>query len=78
MHKCLATFLEAQGRRRLLDLNFNIPWKRPIAGGAHFWEVGYTATCSRAAIVQRLKQRYGKVRSGRFTPNPYHMWFICE
>lgn len=63
---------------QLFDLNFNIPWKRPIAGGPHFWEVGYTATCSRAAIVRRLQQRYGKVRSGRFALNPYHMWFICE
>ncbi len=63
---------------RLFDLNLNIPWKRRIAGGPHFWEVGYTTTCTRAAIVQRLKQRYGKVHSGRFALNPYHMWFVCE
>lgn len=47
-------------------------------GCSHFWEVGYTAACARAAIVKRLKQRYGKVRSDRFALNPYHMWFICE
>lgn len=63
---------------RLLDFNLSIPWKRPIAGGPHFWEVGHCADCSRAAIVQRLRQRYGQVRSGRFALNPYHVWFCCE
>ena len=63
---------------RLFDLNFNSPWKNKIAGGPHFWEVGYSAACSRTAIVKRLKQRYGNVRSGRFALKPYHMWFVCE
>jgi hypothetical protein len=63
---------------RLFDLNLDIPWKRPIAGGPHFWEVGHSAECSRAAIVKRLRQRYPRVRSGRFALNPYHVWFICE
>lgn len=62
----------------LFDLNFNIPWKRPIAGGPHFWEVGHSAACTRAAIVKRLRARYRSVRSGRFALNPYHVWFICE
>jgi hypothetical protein len=62
----------------LFDLNVNIPWKRPIAGGPHFWEVGYRPSCSRKAIVKRLRQRYRTVRSGRFALNPYHIWFICE
>lgn len=62
---------------RLFDLNFDIPWRRPIAGGPHFWEVGYSSDCSRAAIVRRLRQRYATVHSGRFALNPYHIWFIC-
>jgi len=78
MHKCLGTFLAAMIVRRLLDLSIGIPWKRPIAGGPHFWEVGYSPACSRTAIVRRLKQRYHQVRSGRFALNPYHVWFICE
>lgn len=77
-HKCLATFLAALGGRRLLDLNINISWKRPISGGPHFPEAGHSPACSLSAIVQRLKQHYGQVRSGRFALNPYHMWFICE
>ena len=63
---------------RLFDLYFNSPWKSTIAGGPHFWEVGYSAACSRTAIVKRLKQRYANVRSGRFALKPYHMWFVCE
>lgn len=62
---------------RLFDLNFDIPWRRPIAGGPHFWEVGHSSDCSRAAIVRRLRRRYATVHSGRFTLNPYHIWFIC-
>lgn len=64
--------------RRLFDLNFNFPSKHPITGGPHFWEVGYTAACSRSAIAKRLNTRYRSVRSGRFALNPYHMWFVCE
>lgn len=71
------TFLPKLGGR-LFDLNVNIPWKRPLEGGPHYWEVGYSADCSRNAIVKRLRQRYSTVRSGRFTLNPYHVWFICE
>jgi hypothetical protein len=71
------TFLPKLGAR-LFDLNFNIPMKHPIAGGPHFWEVGYSSACTRAAIIQRLQHRYNKVRSGRFSLNPYHMWFIGE
>lgn len=63
---------------RLLDLNFDVPWKRPIAGGPHFWEVGQSYDCTRAAIGRRLSKRYNTVRSGRFALNPYHIWFICE
>lgn len=63
---------------RLFDLNVDIPWRRPIAGGPHFWEVGHSSDCTRAAIVRRLRRRYGTVRSGRFTLNPYHLWFIGE
>jgi len=71
------TFLPKLGGRQF-DLNVNIPWKRPIAGGPHFWEVGYSPACNRKAIVNRLRQRYASVRSGRFSLNPYHVWFICE
>jgi hypothetical protein len=71
------SFLPKLGAR-LLDLNVDIPWKHQLPDGAHFWEVGYTAECSRAAIVKRLKQRYRTVRSGRFALNPYHIWFIAE
>lgn len=71
------SFLPKLGAR-LYDLNLDIPWKRPIAGGPHFWEVGYSAECSRTAIVKRLRKRYPSVRSGRFALNPYHVWFICE
>lgn len=42
---------------------------------AHFWEVGHSRACSRAAIVEKLKKHYGTVRSGRFALNPYHLWF---
>ena len=63
---------------RLFDFNFDIPLRRSIAGGPHYWEVGYNRSCSRAAIVNRLKKLYPKVRSGRFALNPYHVWFICE
>jgi len=71
------TFLPKLGGKGF-DLNFDIPWKRPIKGGPHFWEVGYSSDCTRKAIVNRLHQRYSNVRSGRFTMNPYHIWFICE
>lgn len=63
---------------KLFDLNFDIPWKRTIKDGPHFWEVGYSRECSRKSIANRLSQRYKIVRSGRFTMNPYHIWFICE
>lgn len=52
--------------------------KRLASIQRHFWEVGHTADCSRVAIVNRLRQRYAQVLSGRFALNPYHMWFICE
>lgn len=71
------TFLPKLGAS-LFDLNFNIPWKRPLAGGPHFWEVGHSPACSRKAIVERLRHRYNVVRSGRFALNPYHVWFIGE
>ncbi len=71
------TFLPKLGGR-LFDLNFNFPSKHTLAGGPHFWEVGHSPACSRKAIVNRLRQRYPTVRSGRFALNPYHMWFICE
>jgi hypothetical protein len=70
-------FLPKLGARPI-DLVFNIPWKRPIAGGPHFWEVGYSAGCSRRALVDKLRSRYGSVRSGRFGLNSYHVWFECE
>lgn len=63
---------------KLFDFNVNSPMKHPIAGGPHFWEVGYSSDCSRASIVRRLTQRYNSVRSGRFALNPYHVWFIAE
>ena len=63
---------------KMFDFNFNAPWKRPIAGGPHFWEVGHSAPCSRQAIVQRLYERYTSVQSGRFALNPYHIWFQAE
>lgn len=63
---------------RIFDWNIDVPWRRPVEGGPHFWEVGYNPRCTRAAIIDRLKQRYIKVRSGRFAFNPYHIYFICE
>jgi len=63
---------------RLFDFNFNVPLKRPIADGPHFWEVGYNSQCSQRAIIRSLRGRYSSVRSGRFSLNPYHIWFICE
>lgn len=60
------------------DLNIDVPYKRRLDKGPHFWEVGYTPDCTRAAIVERLRQRYTKVQSGRFLLNPYHIWFACE
>jgi len=63
---------------RLFDANIDIPWRRPIEGGPHFWEVGYNSQCTRSGIIRRLKTRYNIVRSGRFALNPYHIYFICE
>ncbi|MPT22967.1 MAG: hypothetical protein E2577_08105 [Starkeya sp.] len=44
----------------------------------HFWEVGYSRACSRAAIIAKLRQHYEKVTTGRFELNPYHLWFPCQ
>lgn len=63
---------------KMFDFNLDIPWKRPIAGGPHFWEVGYSKDCSRKSIVGKLEKRYSTVKSGRFSLNPYHVWFVCE
>lgn len=60
------------------DLNFALPLKHKLEGGPHFWEVGYSRSCTRRAIVDRLKTRYKTVRSGRFELNAYHIWFECE
>lgn len=63
---------------RMFDLILDVPLKKSLAGGPHFWEVGHSRACTRAAIVERLKLRYSSVRSGRFALNPYHIWFECE
>ncbi len=63
---------------RLFDLNIDIPWRRPVEGSPHFWEVGYNRQCSRKAIENRLRTRYKTVRSGRFALNPYHIYFVCQ
>jgi hypothetical protein len=63
---------------RAVDLVVNFPWRHPIAGGPHFWEVGYNSECSRRALIGKLRTRYNHVRSGRFNLNPYHVWFECQ
>jgi hypothetical protein len=63
---------------RMVNLNFDIPIRRSLGGGPHFWEVGYDSTCTRSAIKKRLSKRFTEVRSGRFALNPYHMYFYCE
>jgi hypothetical protein len=62
----------------IFDFNLTLPFKHNIIGGPHFWEVGFNTECSRNSIIKKLKQRYSKVRSGRFKLNPYHIWFVCE
>jgi hypothetical protein len=61
-----------------IDMNVALPIKRPLEGGPHFWEVGYSADCTRKEIVTRLKKRFGVVRSGRYPLNPYHIYFECQ
>lgn len=61
-----------------IDLNIPIPWRKTLAGGPHFWEVGYSTDCTRGAIVERLRKRYAKVSTRRFNLNPYHTAFLCE
>jgi hypothetical protein len=63
---------------KVLDLNCSIPSRHPLPGGPHFWEVGHSRACSRAAIVERLQTRYSSVKSGRFELNPNHIYFICQ
>lgn len=62
---------------REVGLNIDFPLRRPIAGGPHFWEVGYSSQCSRKAIEARLAQRFGAVKSQKFSLNPYHVAFVC-
>lgn len=70
-------FLPKLGIRNF-DFAFDTPFKHPIAGGPHFWEVGLNSGCTRRKIEDLLGRRYKSVRSGRFKLNPYHLWFICE
>lgn len=63
---------------REIDLNMDIPYKHNLSGGEHYWEVGHSVECSRRSIVKKLENRYSKVSAGRFTLNPYHIWFECQ
>lgn len=70
-------FIPGFGARRL-DLSFDIPLTHKLEGGPHFWEVGYSNECSVRAIKLKLERRYKNVKAGRFTLNPYHVFFECQ
>lgn len=63
---------------KLVDLNFRFPFKHKLENSSHFWEIGHTDICSQNNIVEKLKQRYKSVKTGRFPLNPYHTYFICD
>lgn len=44
----------------------------------HFWEVGSETKTERNIIIEKLKNNYSKVRTGRISFQPNHIFFIAE
>ena len=63
---------------KLIDMNYSIRKTTDLSAGPHFWEVGWSAGCSRKSIERRLNSYYSRVHSGRFAVNPAHLFFIAE
>ena len=62
---------------RIINFNFNLPYKHNLTDSPHFWEVGYTNKCTTSAIVKKLKKRYESIKYGNFSMNPNHIFFEC-
>jgi hypothetical protein len=63
---------------RLVDFSFSLPSNQPFSDGPHFWEVGSEKDSENSSLISVLKEKFQRVRSGRFALNPYHIFYICE
>lgn len=61
-----------------ISFTFDFPYKHDLTNNPHFWEVGHNIKCTKRAIVKKLKKLYNSVTYGKFSTNPYHIYFECK